>query len=315
MGYLALWEVFESKQRSDIEGLPDRALYFMEKIRVFSQLHSVHGAIYKPGRTFLDSLPFIYEKGGYFVWMLESVMGEDRFQRAIRSYLNKYQFGTVDHEQLWASLDEENPFDGISMSTVFNTWLMQEGYPYLTVSRCYTEKCKNQVTFKQRRYRYNNKLQSELKELWYIPISYAIITYDNDTITTTDVKNSFVMQTQELVHDLGSAPLDSNFAIIVNVNNTGMYLVGYDERNWKAIGTVLMKNPHVIPPATRMQLVTLLKNGLARKEIHESLFLCIGEYLKVRLDNKYLLDDIFLILESIVDLCITLLLITNLDYS
>ena len=182
----------------------------------------------------------------------------------IRSYLNRYKFSNVDHEQLWASLDEENPFDGISMSTIFNTWLMQEGYPHVTVSRCYTDKCKNQITFKQKRYSVDNKKGSELDELWYIPISYAIITYNNDTITTIDVKNSFVMQTQEAVHELGSAPVDFNFAIIVNVNNTGMYFVSYDVRNWKAIGTVLMKNPHIIPPATRRQLVTILKNDFIR---------------------------------------------------
>ena len=291
MSYVAVWELVESKKKSRTERIPDKSLYFLNKASTYN-LENINGPIYKFGRPLAEGGGSIYVKGTLFVRMLASVMGEHRFQRAMRSYLNKYKFSNVDHEQLWDSLEEENPFNGTSMATVFNTWIKQEGFPSVSVSRCYIETCKNQITFKQTRYNSTSYIQtsSELEQLWYIPISYATITFSNDEMTMTETNHGFVMPPtkQEVVHELENALLDSEFAIIVNINHTGMYRVTYDERNWKAIRAVLMKNPHIIPQGTRLQLVDELQRSLVRKEINESLVLCIGEYTKVYCCNKYL---------------------------
>ena len=75
--------------------------------------------------------------------------------------------------------------------------------------------------------------------------------------------------------------INSESAIIVNLDIIGMYHVAYDERNWKNIGSVLMKNVDTIPESKRLQLLKQLIWSMRRKDIKLGTALCIGEYLKV----------------------------------
>lgn len=246
-------------------------------------------ALYEKGRPWRSTIYYIYSRGALFVRMLAATIGHERFQLAIRKYLEKYKFSNVDHEQLWAALEDVNPFKHTTISNIFNTWIMQRGVPYVMVSRCYKNMCKNRVSFKQRRYREKVENQYDpFPQVWYIPIRYAIISYANGKYNWLPSDNSsfqFLMPNtkREVAHEhQGVTSLDSKSALIVNINHTGMYHVAYDERNWKNIGSVLMANADMIPAATRLQLLWSLQMSLERKEINLSLMLCIGEYLKVR---------------------------------
>ena len=274
MSTMASWEVVESKKKAGISGIQYKNEYFVDKLK--SGL--ISGAIYKPGRPFANSLRYVYQKGAYFLWMLDSVMGEDGFQKAIRSYLNKHKFSSVDHKQLWASLEEESPFSYLSIAEVFDGWITRHSVPIVTVSRRYTEGHKTQITLKQK---------PDNEEPLYIPIFYTIFQFDNDEVNIIDTNKIFWMDPsrQEVVMQLDDELVNSRFAILVNFNKPGMYHVRYDEENWKAIWTVLMRNPHVIPPAARVQLFYSLGWSFKAKEIRGSLLLCFGEYVEVFCSN------------------------------
>ena len=143
---LASWEIVESTKKAGIGGIQDKHSYFLENLKGWT----INGAIYKPGRPIGYSWDKAYDKGGFFVWMLASVMGEERFQKAMRIYLNEHKFSSVDHKQLWASLEAENPFTGISIAKVFDRWITRVHVPIVTVSRRYTERHKTQITLKQK---------------------------------------------------------------------------------------------------------------------------------------------------------------------
>lgn len=73
---------------------------------------------------------FVYDKGAAVLLMLEGWLGEDKFQRGIRSYLNEHLFGNATAADLAAALKRAS---GVDPSAVMHSFLDVAGLPRVSV--------------------------------------------------------------------------------------------------------------------------------------------------------------------------------------
>lgn len=72
-----------------------------------------------------SSIP--YEKGARFVALLERHVGQDKFRRFIRNYIETFRFTSITSEEFMAFLEQELP--GTAAAVNANAWLYETGMP------------------------------------------------------------------------------------------------------------------------------------------------------------------------------------------
>ncbi len=72
-----------------------------------------------------------YEKGACVLDMLRGALGDDAFFRTLSHYLNKFEFGIVETNDLKVAIEETT---GQNMYWFFDQWIYGAGYPELEVS-------------------------------------------------------------------------------------------------------------------------------------------------------------------------------------
>src|SRR5262249_35713586 len=72
-----------------------------------------------------------YQKGGFVLHMLRTMLGDSAFFRGLRSYQQKYQHGTALTDDLRRQLEAAGKTD---LKWFFDTWLTRPGFPELTTS-------------------------------------------------------------------------------------------------------------------------------------------------------------------------------------
>jgi alanyl aminopeptidase len=104
--------------------------------------------------------PIVYDKAGALLSMIEHWLGSDVFQRAVRSYLGKYRYGSATTKDFLAELKQAG---GRDVSAVFRSFFDVGGAPVLhSELDCTTDKPK--LTLEQRRY------SESADTLWSIPV-------------------------------------------------------------------------------------------------------------------------------------------------
>lgn len=73
-----------------------------------------------------------YQKGSSVLRMLEQYVGEEAFRTGVTMYLKKHAYGNTDTPDLWAALEEAS---GEPVGEIMDTWILQGGYPRLSVER------------------------------------------------------------------------------------------------------------------------------------------------------------------------------------
>ncbi|KAG8235178.1 hypothetical protein J437_LFUL015484 [Ladona fulva] len=164
-----------------------------------------------------------------------------------------------------------------------DTWILQAGYPVVTVDRNYES---GLTSFSQERfllYKHTTKMGNSSR--WWVPITYTS-QYNPDF---TNTRPSFWLNpTEEQPYSMLQSPGEK--WIIVNIQETGYYRVNYDARNWKLLTDQLRSQAgakeQVIPPSARSQLLddafNLARSGLL--PYSTALDLC----LTLRNDTDYL---------------------------
>ena len=71
-----------------------------------------------------------YGKGSAVLRMMEQYIGEQPFRRGVGSYLRDHAYANTETGDLWQSLDEAS---GRPVGEIMDTWILQGGYPQLTV--------------------------------------------------------------------------------------------------------------------------------------------------------------------------------------
>uniref|UniRef100_A0A7N0VBP6 Aminopeptidase n=1 Tax=Kalanchoe fedtschenkoi TaxID=63787 RepID=A0A7N0VBP6_KALFE len=160
-----------------------------------------------------------YQKGSAVIRMLQGYVGDDIFQKALASYMEKYACKNAKTEDLWSVLSEEF---GADLNAMMDTWTKQKGYPVLSVKL----NLDNYLEFEQSQF-----LTSGLPGIgqWFVPTTIAINSYDNRKKFLLETKHG-EMNISEACQDASQSQQDANFWIKVNVEQTGFYRVKYEEK-------------------------------------------------------------------------------------
>lgn len=78
--------------------------------------------------------------------MLESVVGEENFQKGVTNYLNKFAYGNSISQNLWDEV-QSVVGDALNVTAFMDTFTIQMGYPILEVTVS-----DNKYTFTQKRF-------------------------------------------------------------------------------------------------------------------------------------------------------------------
>ena len=71
-----------------------------------------------------------YGKGSAVLRMMEQYLGEEPFRAGVENYLRRHAYGNTETRDLWESLDDAS---GRPVGEIMDTWILQGGYPQLTV--------------------------------------------------------------------------------------------------------------------------------------------------------------------------------------
>ena len=71
-----------------------------------------------------------YGKGSAVLRMMEQYIGGEPFRRGVGSYLRVHAYANTETRDLWQSLDEAS---GWPVGEIMDTWILQGGYPQITV--------------------------------------------------------------------------------------------------------------------------------------------------------------------------------------
>ncbi len=160
-----------------------------------------------------------YGKGSSVLRMIEQYLGEEAFREGVGRYLRRHSYGNTETRDLWAGLDEAS---GIDVGRIMDSWILQEGYPQVEVSRI-----DGGIRLDQRRYL---AIPDETDQtLWHIP---ALIRGASDGHPF----ETKVLMTSPAVTVPIDGPLDW---ALVNAGGHGFYRVSYSEELTKSLRAVL----------------------------------------------------------------------------
>ena len=78
----------------------------------------------------------LYQKGAWVLRMLNALLGEEIFQKALHHYINKYQFTSVTTEDFASAVEEVS---GTDLDWFFEQWVYKAGHPNLHVTTDWVE--------------------------------------------------------------------------------------------------------------------------------------------------------------------------------
>ena len=160
-----------------------------------------------------------YGKGSSVLRMIEQYLGEEVFRDGVGRYLRRHAYGNTVTGDLWEGLDEAS---GIDVGRIMDSWILQEGYPQVEVSRI-----DGGIRLDQRRYLATPDETDQT--LWHIP---ALIRGESD---------GRPFEVKALVSDpTVTIPVDGPIDwVLVNAGGHGFYRVSYSEELTKPLRAVL----------------------------------------------------------------------------
>ena len=167
----------------------------------------------------IKSIPIIYSKGSAMLRMVHDFVGPDFFQKGLQIYLKKHAYDVASSNHLWEALEEASK---MPVSKLMQKWVLQPGYPLLSVSRDGTK-----LTFKQKRFTY---LENNDSTLWIVPISILVFTDADEP-----VKKKFLLESKEDTFDVGF----TFKSFKVNADFTGFFRVSYSSEDLEVLGSMV----------------------------------------------------------------------------
>uniref|UniRef100_T1GET9 ERAP1-like C-terminal domain-containing protein n=1 Tax=Megaselia scalaris TaxID=36166 RepID=T1GET9_MEGSC len=172
-----------------------------------------------------------YYKGCSMFRMIENVLTKNTMDKAMRNLIQKYQYSNFDEDDLLAEFQSAATEDNIqlfehqgSIDRVFKSWFHKPNYPI-----------KNET------------------HLWDIPLNFATSKEPNFEETTAE----YILPKVPIltIRANGKFMLDQNEWIIMNKQQTGLYVVNYDQHNWEVIAEALAYSHESIHYLNRAQIV------------------------------------------------------------
>ena len=122
------------RAEADVHGFNDMAYYLFDK-----DSHDKDLIRYQvPHREDMFDV-VTYQKGGRVLHMLRKYVGDDAFFAALKLYLERHRFQTVEVHDLRLAFEDVT---GEDLNWFFNQWLLDEGHPELNFKISYSEEAK-----------------------------------------------------------------------------------------------------------------------------------------------------------------------------
>ncbi|KYM94195.1 Aminopeptidase N [Cyphomyrmex costatus] len=239
-------EIFKDWRMKDFLAIYTIQQCFLKDISLLNSVTLKLGNILKAESIFSDE---VYKKAPVLLRMLQNTITDEVFKKGLITYLNKYQFSTATPDDLWSAmqsaLNESNiPHEDYRIKEVMDTWMNQERYPFVYVTRNYET---GEVTISQSCVRHHSETDQATK--WWIPITFA--TQSNPDFSNT-VPRYWLRSDQNNI----SFTINPNDWIIVNLQQTGYYRVSYDTKNWQKLAHYLNSNEYTnIHVLNRAQII------------------------------------------------------------
>uniref|UniRef100_A0A8C3TIM4 Leucyl and cystinyl aminopeptidase n=1 Tax=Chelydra serpentina TaxID=8475 RepID=A0A8C3TIM4_CHESE len=188
-----------------------------------------------------DALSYI--KGASLLLMLKKYIKHDSFQAGIENYLHNHSYGSTRSDDLWDSMNEITN-GTLDVKKLMKTWILQKGFPLVTVKRQGKSLHVQQERFL--RSVESENWTSDASYLWHIPLSY-----------TTNKCNPFLCPYAYLL-DQKSATIELQEEVAwvkFNVDMNGYYIVHYAEDDWNALIDLLKNNLTALSAKDRAHLI------------------------------------------------------------
>ncbi|KAL6260340.1 hypothetical protein P5V15_007871 [Pogonomyrmex californicus] len=237
----------------------------------------------------------VYFKAPVILRMLQHIVTDDVFRYGIILYLNTHKFRSATSDDLWVALQDaldkkSLPHNNYKIKEVMDTWIKQKTYPLVNVTRNYTT---GEVIISQRsstvkviisqrssnlKKRVETKYVNDDSIKWWVPVTFA--TQTNPDFSNTSPRYWLKPQDQNI-----SFQIDTNDWIIVNLQQTGYYLVNYDYTNWQRIARYLNSEEYTkIHVLNRAQIIYDAFIHLVKDQLDASIFINITNYLSRETD-------------------------------
>ncbi|KAJ2952361.1 hypothetical protein O0L34_g4646 [Tuta absoluta] len=191
-----------------------------------------------------------YAKGASVLKMLEHFVGWRTFRNALRYYLRDNSYGIGTPADMYAAfriaVNEDRTFasrfPGIDVGQVFDSWVQQAGSPVINVNVTGN----GQVVIAQERFLINGNVPNAL---WQVPISWT----HSGNLNFANTTPAFVLTTRTNNNAI-QIPAGQHF-VILNIQQSGLYRVNYDDNSWRLIAQHLRNNSESIHYLNRAQIV------------------------------------------------------------
>jgi puromycin-sensitive aminopeptidase len=107
-----------------------------------------------------------YEKGASVVRMLESYLGEAKFQKGVRAYIENNREGNAVAADLWRALEKAS---GQPVEKIADTWITQAGFPVVSFSREEAE-APGELSVRQEKFRASPLVKKAGATSWPLPM-------------------------------------------------------------------------------------------------------------------------------------------------
>ncbi|KAI5638672.1 peptidase family m1 domain-containing protein [Phthorimaea operculella] len=176
-----------------------------------------------------------YQKAGSVIRMMHNLLGDEGFILGLNFYLNDNKFNVGYPDLMFTALNEgaqsakslEQYEAYTNVDDVMEPWITQAGHPLLDVNVNYETET---VYLSQKRFYSNSSYESN--ELYPIPITYTT----GASPDFNNLKPNFIMYNKTDYFKVSN--LSQNW-VILNLQETGLYRVNYDDHSWDLISAAL----------------------------------------------------------------------------
>lgn len=176
-----------------------------------------------------------YHKGAAIFWMLDNFLGRETLLFTLSHLLDMYRFKSITFCNIWNIMDESNFTQTLNISAMMNSWIEQKGYPIITVIRH-----RNRLVVSQKPFLLEAKEKNHV--LWNIPFSLQ---------TDKTPIQWHILKDRE-----SSINITSDISWLkININQSGLYRVNYDEPTWKILIGILVNDHQTFSAVDRAGLM------------------------------------------------------------
>ncbi|KAJ8905802.1 hypothetical protein NDN08_002307 [Rhodosorus marinus] len=221
---------------------------YLSALRLDSLLstHSIEVPVEDPGQINEAFDAISYLKAASLIRMLADFVTVDEFRAALKTYLERHQYGAATTVDLWNAVAEQT---NLPMESMMSSWTKLEGYPLIEV----TESSSGHPSVVQSRFTVaatTETTRAESSKLWMVPLTYS-------TASEPDTAHRFILKeaSTRLPFDVSKEQW-----FLLNSTRAGFYRVNYPPRVWNAIilklGSMDYDSSEAIPASARAGLLS-----------------------------------------------------------